>query len=83
MNIKKLSVDLPLSPELLQLFFPLQFNDEKGIKKKVAISELNVAFGKDWHIFHFPESCTRKRVMGLVTLHYREKKFIQSGQALR
>ena len=71
--IRTSCVDLPLSAHVLNMFFPLDYNGEKSVKKDVAVSDLDVVFGKDWNIFYFDNSSTRKRVFGLVTLHYRQK----------
>ena len=67
-NVKYSEIDLPLSPSVLELFFPLNYDGKDSVKKAVAVTDLNVAFGENWHIFNFPESSTRKRIIGLVTL---------------
>ena len=73
-NIKHISLDLPLSPLVFQTFFPVDYCGNDGFKGKLSIDELNTVFGTNWHIYNFFQSSTRKRIIGLVLLHFRRKK---------
>ena len=70
---RKSGIDLPLSADNLEFFFGMKYSGEKSVKKSVAVENLENVFGKNWHIFNFTNSCTRKRIVGLVNLHYRRK----------
>ena len=74
LNITCSSVDLPLSLEVFKNTFPVQYTGQCNFKATLGVSELDIIFGKNWHTFHFPNSNTRKRIIGLVMLHYRKKK---------
>ena len=74
-NIKKIVVDLPLSQSIFQSSFPVDYTGEESFKENVHVDQLNTVFGQNWHVYHFPNSSTRNRVIGLVLLHFRKKKF--------
>ena len=62
-----------MSQEVFKNFFNLDYDGQDVVKKCVAISELDSVFGRNWHIYIFPKSSTRKRIIGIVLLHYRRK----------
>ena len=72
-NVKFFFVDLPLSMKAFKLFFAPEFLHENNFKKVVTVDDLNSMFGANWNYFEFPESLTRKRVIGNVQLHFRTK----------
>ena len=72
-TVKYSEIDLPLSVESLEKYFPIEYNGQTSVRKEVAISELDLAFGRNWHVMKFPNSTTQKKVIGLVTLHYGNK----------
>ena len=74
-NVKNVSVDAPLSQDLFASFFPVNYCGEDSFKDMVSVGQLESVFGKDWHIYNFTNSSTRKRVLGCVLLHYRRKCF--------
>ena len=74
-NIKTCAVDLPLSPKNMKQHFAVQHIGEEPIKFCLPVSAFDGIFGENWHIFHFPNSSTRKRIIGVIELHYRMKKF--------
>ena len=73
LNVKINVVDLPLSPKVFKENFPVDYCGEPNFKSTVSVSELNKVFGTDWHLFQFPNSMTRRRILGVVILHYRKK----------
>ena len=72
-NIKNISLDLPLSPLVFQTFFPVDYSGNDGFKDNLSVDELSTVFGENWHIYNFCNSSTRKRIIGLVLLHFRRK----------
>ena len=78
-NIKVTSIDLPLSQNVFTDTFPVDYCGEDNFKCTVSVTALNEVFGEHWYIYHFPNSCTRKIIIGLVSLHFR-KKTIAKGQ---
>ena len=74
-NITNISVDMPLSPQQFMKFFPVEYSaNRENFKQTLSVEDLNSAFGLNWHIFKFPNSSTRKRVIGVVLLHFRKKR---------
>ena len=76
-NIKMSSVDLPISPKVFQRICPIEYQGQEEFKATVSVSDLDDVFGKDWHIFNFPNSTTRKRIIGVILLHYRTKTLLK------
>ena len=72
-NIKSSAIDLPLSQKVFSDHFPVQYQYQDNFKCTVSVSDLNDVFGENWHIYQFPNSITRKRILGMVTLHFRRK----------
>ena len=79
LNVKNSSVDLPLSNESFKDLFPVCYNGESNFKETVTVRELEALFGTNWHTVHFKNSNTRKRIIGLVMLHYRKKTITQNA----
>ena len=73
-NVKYCSVDLPLSNNAFSSFFADDYTNEDNFKRNVSVKHLNAVFGSNWHIYNFPNSSTRRRIIGDVHLHYRMKK---------
>ena len=73
-NIKTMSLDMPLSPHTFKTCFPIHDSALDGFKDKFSVDDLSAVFGKNWHIYHFANLVTRKRIIGLVLLHFRRKK---------
>ena len=73
-SIKNISVDLPISPRNFKAYFPVEYNYEESFKDVLAITDLNNVFGPNWHEVYFQNSTTRKRVIGLVNIHFRRKR---------
>ena len=72
-TVKNYVIDLPLSQSSFQNYFHLDYNGEISIKMSVPVNHLDRVFGVNWHILQFENSCTRKRIIGLVIMHYRKK----------
>ena len=70
---RNIAVDLPLSQKVFAKMFPINYNGEESFKQVVSIMDLNRVFGENWHILKFKESSTRKRIIGVVAIHYRRK----------
>ena len=79
-SIKTVGVDLPLSPKVFIDQFPLAYNGENSIRAVMLISELSKIFGKNWHTVRYSKSSTRKRVFGVIKIHYRKKKIALNTQ---
>ena len=72
-SIKNMSVDLPLSPKVFAEKFPIQYNYDENFKAVLAVLDLNSIFGLNWHKVNFNNSTMRKRIIGLIHIHYRKK----------
>ena len=72
-SMKYVSVDLPLSREAFKKYFLHDDKGELSVKKVVELSHLDQAFGRQWNVVNFKDSSTRKRVFGLVLMHFRLK----------
>ena len=78
-HMKTVSLDVPLSPETFQskicdVVDIIDYSGEENFKIDVAPSQLNLVFGDNWSKFQFSSSSTQKRVLGLVTIHFRLKR---------
>ena len=87
---KTLCVDMPCSRNLFVHNFVcsvphIDYSGENSYKCRVMPSDLNNVFGENWHIFQYAKSCTRRRIIGLVSIHFRMKtvKMCQNVQAIR
>ena len=76
-NVKSISIDVPCSQELfIQKFVravPLLYLNQENFKATVSASNLNVVFGENWSSFHYRRSSTRRRIIGLIVIHFRKK----------
>ena len=79
-NVRFFFVDLPLSPQTFSRYFAEEYSEEKSFKKVVTIDCLNSVFGHNWNCFQFAQSETRKRVIGNVQLHFRQKCIAQTNR---
>ena len=66
-------IDLPFSQRNFRKYFCIQYNGEISVKMSMAVSDMDNLFGENWHIVEFKNSSTRKRIIGLVIVHYRKK----------
>lgn len=73
-NVKYFCVDVPLSKMAFASYFAIEYRDEDNFKKTLSVDDLKHVLGSNWHIFHFSNSETTRRVIGEVQLHYRMKK---------
>ena len=73
-NIRNISLDLPLSPILFKNYFYVNYCGEQSCKQSFPVEHFDSIFGSRWHIYNFPNSSTRKRIIGLVLSHFRNKK---------
>ena len=73
-NIKSICIDLPLSRNTFRNKFPVEYCGQDNFKQLLDVDELNCVFGDEWHVYNFPKSSTRNRIIGLILLHFRRKK---------
>ena len=78
-NVRFFVVDLPVSPRTFSSLFAEEYVTGSNFKKWVTVEKLQSVFGLNWNYFQYPNSTTRKRVIGNVQLHFR-KKAIASPQ---
>ena len=77
-NVKTISVDVPCSQELFRAKFvscvdEIKYLDEDNYKCSVSATHLTRVFGHNWHTFNYRRSLTRRRIIGLIVIHFRRK----------
>ena len=75
-NVKFFVVDVPLSPETFSRLFAEEYSGDDNFKKTIQVDTLNSILGNNWNCFQFPNSATRRRVLGNVDLHFRTKQLV-------
>ena len=76
--MQMVSVDMPCSQNVFLRKFvcsvqQIMYDGEDSYKCKVMPSHLKYLFGNDWHIFIYTKSSTQRRIIGLISLHFRKK----------
>ena len=79
-STKSITVDIPCSKSLFVNQFVCSVPDimycgQDSYKCEVSASDLSYVFGQNWHICHYSNSLTRRRLYGLVLLHFRKKRY--------
>ena len=77
-HIKSITVDIPCSRNMFVEKFVcnlkfVEYSGEDNFKCTVAPSDLRAVFGDNWDWFIYSKSTTRRRVLGLVKLHFQKK----------
>ena len=87
-HVKTVCVDLPCSQSTFIEYFVnkmggLEYLNGSNVRFSVAPSDLNQVFSSDWNLFVYRNCQTRRRILGLISLHYRRKNFVASGVTSR
>ena len=87
-HTQTVSVDIPCSQQIFVEKFvnpveSITYSGEDSFKCTVAASDLDVVFGPNWNTYRFRNSKTRKRIFGLLVIHYRKKKLLLSDSTFR
>ena len=81
-NVKKLSIDVPCSPKIflsiVEHLPAVNYLGQDNFKFAVTATEMEGLFGNNWHTFNYAKSSTRRRIIGLIIIHYRKKSIPQS-----
>ena len=77
-SVKSISIDVPCSQKVFidRFASPVMsmcYSLEENYKCTLSPSDLNPVFGANWHIFQYVKSCTTRRIIGLIVLHFRKK----------
>ena len=86
-HAKTVSVDIPCSrktfvAKFVQKVNNVEYNGQDNFKCTLGPSDLRPVFGEKWDYFMYDNSSTRRRIIGIVTLHFRKKSIALNIQDL-
>ena len=80
-HVKSVTVDVPCSRQLFAEKFVanlqnVQYCGQENFKCTLGPSDLWPVFGENWDYCKYPNSTTRRRIIGIIILHFRKKLLV-------